>query len=354
MFSSRRHVFTPTSRRGAGFTLIELAVTLLISGLLAGLFLGVQQYAGVNDEKCRLETTRELQVIQDALDRFAVNNTRMLRPANRDVNQSSTSYGEEAGLTSLPAYPAVGVSEIVFGAVPFRSLGLSEDFATDCWSNKYTYAVTSTLTDPSNYANKDNSGKIVIRNAPDPLSQISDAGVYIVISHGEDELGASAQSSDKPSWCAEGVTTKNANCNITDKVFIDGVYATGNATNYFDDQVVYRTHKKAVDGGWSSFGGYGDCIGGLQSRKRICNNPTPANGGFDCGSPYSPPTGQGSDTETRPCNKVCENSQDVCESDVTAFTNDCVATGGEVDVVSDRGLTQRCGYTTDFSLRCCR
>ena len=53
----------------------------------------------------------------------------------------------------------------------------------------------------------------------------------------------------------------------------------------------------AVNGGWGAFGNYSSCSkrcgGGIQRRKRLCNNPLPMNGGATC---------QGSEVERRPCN----------------------------------------------------
>jgi hypothetical protein len=54
-----------------------------------------------------------------------------------------------------------------------------------------------------------------------------------------------------------------------------------------------------VNGGWSAWDPWGDCVGdcstglGTQSRKRYCNNPSPANGGTQC---------EGNTSETRICN----------------------------------------------------
>ena len=52
-----------------------------------------------------------------------------------------------------------------------------------------------------------------------------------------------------------------------------------------------------VNGGWSAWGAFGACSktcgGGEKTRRRMCNNPAPANGGSYC-------TGQNSNTV--PCN----------------------------------------------------
>ena len=54
-----------------------------------------------------------------------------------------------------------------------------------------------------------------------------------------------------------------------------------------------------VNGDYSDWGPYGKCSktcgGGMQTRKRTCTNPPPANGGDDC-------NGLGPDSSTRECN----------------------------------------------------
>ena len=59
-----------------------------------------------------------------------------------------------------------------------------------------------------------------------------------------------------------------------------------------------------VNGGYSDWGPYSMCSktcgGGVQTRKRTCTNPPPANGGKDC-------SGLGSDATSRECNNhICQ------------------------------------------------
>ncbi|XP_066923379.1 SCO-spondin-like isoform X8 [Clytia hemisphaerica] len=65
-----------------------------------------------------------------------------------------------------------------------------------------------------------------------------------------------------------------------------------------------NTHKCPVNGDWGKWGGFNSCNkrcgGGLQTRYRSCNNPTPAHGGKSC--PGSPAHSQSCNTHKCPVN----------------------------------------------------
>ena len=37
-----------------------------------------------------------------------------------------------------------------------------------------------------------------------------------------------------------------------------------------------------VNGGWSEYGDWGECVDGIQTRQRACDNPTPGDGAAYC------------------------------------------------------------------------
>uniref|UniRef100_A0A7M5V638 Uncharacterized protein n=2 Tax=Clytia hemisphaerica TaxID=252671 RepID=A0A7M5V638_9CNID len=65
-----------------------------------------------------------------------------------------------------------------------------------------------------------------------------------------------------------------------------------------------NTHKCPVNGNWGKWGGFSSCNkrcgGGLQTRYRSCNNPTPAHGGKSC--PGSHAHSQSCNTQKCPVN----------------------------------------------------
>lgn len=131
----------------AGFTLIEIAMVLLIMGLLLmGL---VPSISGIMDRKYRQETFDQLDKIQQELLGFAITNGRLPCPA------SSTSNGRESFCTSASGTCTATTatqthgkcSNFHDGFVPAATLGITTfsnlGFVEDAWGNRIRYAVTS-------------------------------------------------------------------------------------------------------------------------------------------------------------------------------------------------------------------
>ena len=115
-----------------GFTLAEVAIVLVIVGLLMGGLLPT--LSGQIDERHNTDTTKQLNDIRDALIGFAIINGRLPCPA------STSSNGVESPITGT------GICDFPYGYVPAATLGLSgtdsSGYAVDAWNNRIRYAVT--------------------------------------------------------------------------------------------------------------------------------------------------------------------------------------------------------------------
>lgn len=105
-------------KRSLGFTLAEMAIVLLILGLLAGSLL--PPLSARFDERARQTTTARLQDIEHALIGFAILHGRLPCPST-EVDPASAHYGLEQTPPCNHAQP---------GFLPWRTLGLS---AVDAW-----------------------------------------------------------------------------------------------------------------------------------------------------------------------------------------------------------------------------
>lgn len=123
----------PPSRRSTGFSLIELAMVLLIVGLL--LISLMYTLSAASEQRARDETTRRLEQAREALLTFAQARGRLPCPA------TLASAGDES-----PA--GGGVCTVNYnGYLPGRALGMqgldANGYLLDAWNNRIRYAVSN-------------------------------------------------------------------------------------------------------------------------------------------------------------------------------------------------------------------
>jgi len=133
-----------TTAKQRGFTLAEVAVVVLIVGLLLGGLLGTYS---TQIELGRIsETRRTLETARDALIGFAVANGRLPCPATVNPPHPTTSNGAEVPAGGNCAVSAGSEMQGV-GFVPAATLGLtpvdSQGYLIDSWGGRIRYAVTN-------------------------------------------------------------------------------------------------------------------------------------------------------------------------------------------------------------------
>jgi type II secretory pathway pseudopilin PulG len=130
-------------RHSEGFTLAEMAVVILITGLMltaaASITLPIMHKAR------RIETDQKMANIARALDNYAAQNLRVPCPALPDTKSKNPPFGFEAG--SGPAGNAVpsdcGTDPAGWGGViPFRTLNIPVEWIRDSGGNYISYAIS--------------------------------------------------------------------------------------------------------------------------------------------------------------------------------------------------------------------
>jgi prepilin-type N-terminal cleavage/methylation domain-containing protein len=173
-------------RQCRGFTLLEVAIVVLILGLLLGGMLVPLSVQRENRERAETEAT--LEEVKEALYGFALVNGRLPCPdTDRD--------GQENIVDSAPDYPC----DATEGDLPAADLGVR---GVDAWSRPFVYRVTAAFadrqagtldTEPSCDDIPDSgvsfalcsAGNIEVRDAPDDAGNAVATGVpAVVVSRG--------------------------------------------------------------------------------------------------------------------------------------------------------------------------
>lgn len=270
-----------SSKNQSGYTLIEMAISLMIVGLLFGA--GVALY-GQYIKQTRVDTTlTNLDTALVKIDEFQRSKGRLPCPAPLNVARTAPNYGAEntanclaaimagpgkclngicveqtvrtdLGLGAIPIAP-ITENYVLVGAIPFRALQIPEKDTFDGYSDRIVYAVTYSATDDTTY--NASKGAISVKNYSNSSLTTKDGSVlYLALSHGENRMGAYSHIGVLVSPCTAG-TQESGNCNIGFETGIElsplAIYkstlqSTGANADYFDDYVAY--YSKNTDPTW--------------------------------------------------------------------------------------------------------
>lgn len=256
----------PSYRRrlAAGFTLIEIAIVMVVIGLL--LSGGLLAFAP-NIEKARISRTNaSLDRIEQALRTYAIRYGCLPCPANGSIPTGTTDFGRalnDGGTAYAAGCAGAGVTCQITtppdGTVPWVTLGLSEEDIVDGWENRISYYLSvapdavfragTTAPCPARGAEATYSsgicrasmdypeGNLTIRNAALTVDTTT-AAVYVLISHGQNSVGArAAVTGTLQGGTATAAQTENTD---GDTIFVQDSRNEVEAT-FFDDIVRWRT-----------------------------------------------------------------------------------------------------------------
>jgi prepilin-type N-terminal cleavage/methylation domain-containing protein len=201
-----------------GFTLLEMAVVVVIAGmLLAGLLRSV---AGLQARQHEARTGQQLEEIREALSTFAALNRRLPCPANPAT--AATAAG--AGIERVPN--AAGCTGGNNGVLPWATLGLPQ---TDDWGRRFTYRVTATFARSGAAITLTSVGDNTVRNAAgvDIATQVP----AVVVSH-----GGNGRRSYGPSGVIGAASTDASELENADA---DTIFISDTPTQNFDDLVAW-------------------------------------------------------------------------------------------------------------------
>jgi prepilin-type N-terminal cleavage/methylation domain-containing protein len=289
-----------------GFTLVEMAVVLVIIGFL--LSAGLKVASSVLSTSASSSTTSNMNVIKQSLVSYLRSNGKLPCP-------------DTSGIPTGISPASCTSSDQGYGVVPWVTLGLSRDIALDGFSNFITYRVSNgdgisiqkptesipsaiyknqdwTNRDPNNTQNNyftilsitsDQSDKngyktieIQERDEAGKLSTITYNAIVVLFSHGKNGYGAKTVKGTTidSSHAGEDETVNNTNGSTTfiTRKAVDSSSAPGGA---FDDVITYMTPNDLLQPLLSDLTLVGtckaycktDCITPSQSNQPQSNQP---------------------------------------------------------------------------------
>jgi prepilin-type N-terminal cleavage/methylation domain-containing protein len=216
-------------KRQNGFTLAEMAIVLLIIGLLLG---GLLTPLSVQNDIRRVsETQKALAEIKEALIGYAAAQT----PPHFPCPDKTTAAGVGTANDGQEDRNAGGTCVVREGNIPWTTLGISN---ADAWGNRFRYNVTSTFSiSTGTTMSLASTGDIQICDTSACTTTSATNIPIVVLSHGKNGLGAiNINGGTNPAaTSADELENTNGNTNYVSRNITDQTSPAGE----FDDLVVW-------------------------------------------------------------------------------------------------------------------
>lgn len=222
-----------------GFSLVELAIVMAISGLL---LTGLLRLYALEADKERMRATRErLQELRTALNVYAATHGRLPCPASpsgKSADDCAPGAAPPPGVAVFTPPKAGPETAVWTGAIPAEALGIPVAETVDGWRNKFTYAVAVKLAAPEALnVHPPPHGHIAVIDAKgENLLDAPETGRYVIISHGRGGRGAWTQGGNRIPCDRRALD--GLNCD-GDNVFVLADYAPGQGPGHYDDLVIH-------------------------------------------------------------------------------------------------------------------
>lgn len=229
----------------AGFTMLELSMSILIVGLLFSAV--VSLYASYYKKEQQDSVYEELAAVQNALKTFARTNGRYPCPANPTL--AVTDAGAAVEATCTPGAPpagitavGVGATEVWIGTVPVNTIGLGTGYQKDGYNFKYLYAISMALTAadsiPAPPALEPVGVISVVDQANNNILDTAGTARFFLASYGSTSRGAYTMSGIQKEACPVAAVRESENCD-GDSTFMLAPVLEEAGNNFIDDYAMY-------------------------------------------------------------------------------------------------------------------
>lgn len=229
-----------TQKNISGFTLIEIAISLVLIGLVIAP--AASLYHQYRVEKDWEDTEERIDLVLDAIGGYRSIYGRYPCPSPSSAAPGDVEYGHEDCATNpvlgtcangICRYASnIAPKEVLSGNIPFKTLNLQENDVFDRYLSRFDYAVTRELTDTTTF-NMSQGGIGVVDLNNDSILGVDDTAHFIVISHGPNKIGGVSRAGVVGLACTNGSTQEQENCDT------DTVYTSAEIADNYDDRTFF-------------------------------------------------------------------------------------------------------------------
>jgi prepilin-type N-terminal cleavage/methylation domain-containing protein len=236
------------------FSLIELSIAAVVISILIVGFLNVS--SGKNSNNKVKITIDRIDTVYKSLGEFVLKNKRLPCPASiKAIKTGDVNYGIEgtaagtctgtAGTGGVYLSTASGATNMVYGMIPVKALGLSNDYGEDGFGSKFAYIVDKTYTTGTTFSTS--SGSILIQKYINgAYTTDSNNAIFAIISYGPNK-GSSFNANSS----SQNILTSNVDEMFNDPIALNDGTKTADFTQtlvnssergtIFDDIVFYKS-----------------------------------------------------------------------------------------------------------------
>jgi prepilin-type N-terminal cleavage/methylation domain-containing protein len=234
------------------FSLIEISIVVLIIAILITGSLS-SSITAINNAK--LKSTREsMDEIYKALGNYLLVNGNLPCPASiLELKSSSSSYGTSFGTagtcSGVGVYTSAtpGATNLVYGMVPVKTLGLSNNLAEDGFEDKIAYIVDKNFTNTS-FGTSTSTATMTINEIPGSTTKtITDDAIFALVSYGINKSGAfPINSATQIARSSDASERTNDLDSIASPLFDKILITDSKSSDVFDDVVFYKTRNNLL------------------------------------------------------------------------------------------------------------
>jgi hypothetical protein len=224
----------------------DLSVIILVASVVIVGFISINQSEVINNKF--FKNSNNFGVLYSSMAEYVRTNKKLPCPASlTDVKNSSSTYGvaaTDSNCVLAGVYQSNSNSNLVYGMIPTKTLGLDNSASEDSYGNKIFYIVDKRLTQAGDSFETNIMNSSVINIAD---RGINDA-IFVFLSRGENSLAAFNANSNQITSASSNVNEAENDLAITPgsstTANFNNVFYQSSSTNGFDDLLFYKNYEQ--------------------------------------------------------------------------------------------------------------